>query len=756
MKKAVYAIGVFVFICLGYIIGLQVERRQQEALENQRESILKIAVVNMDDGVIQEETQVNYASQLINLPNEEFVMTGLNDARQGITNGLYAAYIIVPEQFSESVTSIENNPKKVTLEYKINSNLNKESEVETINNINNFINIINSNIAYMYIDAILTEFHDIQDNSTTILKNDNTELNRIESIDASQLVVVAEAVEEVTVDFNIATVDLTAYINQNNASMESLITAHSDAIQKGKNEYSDIQSRSSEVNEASNNFFSLYDTVVNDIDTNQRNLLEDGKENLGNVIKLYNQDVSDKSDTMSAQIFAVVSNQRKADNDSASLQLDNILKNVSNNKSHELNNQEREWKDFVDELKKYVDDDIDNIKPTILGKYQVSVDNQINDVIKAAYKQGVTDAFDIIKKEIIAGGSEEEPEEELEEELEQTINEDEVKFSINDIKKMHGDYINKKLEENASIYLEDMESVTISDDEIDEIKINWDSFDMAIPSYTDSNNEESGGKEKPTITLEISENANESVAKTMSNSFTELFALEDDKQLINNVIQKDFHEALLNENITQRGRLISGKDALNQSMDTYEARLTEYNPLRYVEQANLNRYLSDIKTNSETMLAAVENNNSEHILYSSNVYSTTFDNSMKLKNSLSEANNQSILNIEGCIGDLKTSRENMNGQNSNMLAGFTDSLKYTRVNSQGNSEVYDYIINPIKSINTGDKVIDINTTSSDNKISLKGILLIVFGIGIAVCVGEILISARKKYKDNRGESSNIL
>ncbi len=770
VKKVIYAISVFVFLCLGYMIGLQVERRQQDALKNQQENILKIAIVNMDDGVIQEENQVNYASQLINLLNEDFVMTGLNDAKIGITNGLYAAYIVVPEQFSESVTSIENNPKKITLEYKINSNLNNETEIQTVNNINSFINAINSNIAFMYMDAILTEFHDVQDNSTTILKNDNTELSRLENIDASQLVVVAEAVEELTVDYNIATVDLIPYTNQNNTIMEALVLAHSEAIQKGKSEYSNIQDTNSEVNEASNNFFNLYDTVINDIDTNQRSLLEIGKTNLGNVIRLYNQNISEKKKTMTNQISDIVGKQIAADSDSANGQLKNILTNVNGSKTEELKNQEEKWKSFVEKLKIFADEEIDDIKPTILEEYQISVDNQINSIIKEAYKQGVTDAFTVIEREITTEESEEKPEEESEEELEQIIDLNEKKFSINNIIQIHNKYTSEKLEENVNTYLTGVEEITISDDEIEEIKINWDSFNIPVPSYTqtdkkesneeesneeDSSEEESSEEEKPTITLQICEEAKRTNVESLSNSFTELFALESNGKLIDSVIQTDFHEALLNENIVQRSRLANSKDVLNQSMDTYEKKLTEFDPLRYVEEANLNRYLTDIKLNSETMLGTIENNNSEHILYSSNVYSTTFENSMKLKNSLSEANNQSISNVGSCIDDLKISRENVNGQNSDMLTGFTESLKYTRVNSQGNSEVYDYIINPVKSLNTGEKIIGTNTESSNSKISLKEILLIIFGIGIVVCIGEFLISVRKKYKADREESSDI-
>lgn len=56
-----------------------------------------IAVVNMDDGVSVNQVQVNYANQLMNFPGENFSVTGLMNARAGIENGTYAAYIIISE-----------------------------------------------------------------------------------------------------------------------------------------------------------------------------------------------------------------------------------------------------------------------------------------------------------------------------------------------------------------------------------------------------------------------------------------------------------------------------------------------------------------------------------------------------------------------------------------------------------------------------------------------------------------------------------
>ena len=100
--------GVIILLVLSSVGGMYIERNHQETLEMQKEHISTIAVINMDDGIAMGETQTNYASQLISFPNDDFTVTGLADAKAGIENGTYAAYIVIPETFSAIVTSIEN------------------------------------------------------------------------------------------------------------------------------------------------------------------------------------------------------------------------------------------------------------------------------------------------------------------------------------------------------------------------------------------------------------------------------------------------------------------------------------------------------------------------------------------------------------------------------------------------------------------------------------------------------------------------
>ena len=172
VRIVVGIIGAIAILAIGGVAGSSLERYNQDKIAQSKEQVDVIAVVNMDEGITDGEEQINYASQLMEMPGDNYVTTGLNEAKMGIENGSYAAYIIIPEDFSESIASVESNPEKVLLEYTFNPNLDEEAARQAISDVNAFEATLNTNVAYMYVDAIMTAFHDVQDDASTILRND--------------------------------------------------------------------------------------------------------------------------------------------------------------------------------------------------------------------------------------------------------------------------------------------------------------------------------------------------------------------------------------------------------------------------------------------------------------------------------------------------------------------------------------------------------------------------------------------------------
>ena len=143
----------------------------------------QIAIVNQDMGIIYNEQDVNYALDLMNSLNNDFVVTNREAAKKGILSGKYGAMIILPGNFSKNVISINNvTPSKVEVYYETNQFLSKENELIVLGKIADFEKKVNSKLSYMYICSVFNEIHKGQDSASEILKNDDKDLEAIDSI----------------------------------------------------------------------------------------------------------------------------------------------------------------------------------------------------------------------------------------------------------------------------------------------------------------------------------------------------------------------------------------------------------------------------------------------------------------------------------------------------------------------------------------------------------------------------------------------
>lgn len=802
LKIALCGAGLLALLVLSGIIGTRIERNRQKDLELQKEHVSTIAVVNMDNGVKVGNEQVNYASQLMSFPNERFVVTGLTDAKAGIENGTYAAYVVIPETFSEAVTSIESAPRKVTLVYQYNNKLVEEAEMQANNDINAFISLLNSNIAYMYMDAIMAEFHRVQDDSSTILANDNMELELLANVNAARLIAVAEPVEEVQINNEIQPVELTTYTTRNDVLLDYLLLSYSEASQKGKNDYLAIREENSEVELAVDNFLLAYDTVIQDTAAEQSQLLLEGKDKLAEAIGLCNQDVDAQEAELRSVVTNIIDMQLEADRNAAEIQLQEIINDIRNNDDETLKNLQQQWETACQGLQLEVDE-------KLLQKSEEYRDD-MESLVKDIYIQGYNNALDDLSREIDSFKDDTGSENIEVSVLQEAINENKL---------------SEPLPPDAEAYIENFKAVVR--ERLSNISIDWSQSSIKFPEIPGSvssgdgkdnignpdteegnESEENDGKtdgvangeetgegttgegngsgetgggtdnegneydgtvsggdggnkepdegEKENYTISLTAFNDEEVISSMVRETLDLFKMEPELEQINNVIQTYFVDALSEESERQMGRLSDAKLLLSQSMESYEDRLIKYDPLQYIESANLGTYLNDIEVNAGEMLDTVEQNNSDYMLYATEMYTNTTVHTTQVWSSLDEANTQTVENVTDCINDLILSREAVNNQNVNLLEGFTNSLNYTRVGSQGNAEVYDYIVNPVSSQINGQAVTNTDEPVMKKENSIKVWLIIILGIGITLCAAEVIINLWQQYKKPAEESEDIL
>lgn len=774
MKKVVkvilFAAGISVLLLISGIIGVRVERSRQEALEMQKEYVSAIAVVNMDDGIMTGGEQVNYASKLLSFPNDHFSVTGLTDAKAGIENGRYAAYIVIPETFSASVTSIENNPGKVTLTCQYNSRLDEETKVQTVNDINAFTSVLNSNVAYMYMDAILAEFHRVQDDSATILSNDNTELELLESVNALQLIAAVENVEEMRTDNDIQPVALDPYSAQNIALLNDMVSHYSAATQKGKDDYAVIKEESAAVETAAGDFFQLYDTVVQEMAAAQSQSIATGREKLTEAVRLRNQNVEGQETELRDTVADIINIQLEKDQAAAESQLQDIVGDIRNKDEETLKKEQQKWDDKYQESRQWWEERVhdlqqawlkffQDIQPQVdenLARKKEGSNSNVEGLIEDAYIEGYNVAMTDISGQL----------ELLKEDADaESIAVSRLQEAISDSMR------DKPLKPEEKEYVEDYKEA--AGEQINGISVDWDQLEARPPDIsgndpggTEGEGGETGdgegtGEEEPGTgaedTYEISLAAfdDEEVIGSAVRETMDLFRMESESQQIDSVIQTYFVDALSEESERQKARLSDEKPVLSRSMENYESRLAGFEPMQYIEGANLGTYLNDIDANAGEMLRAVEQNNSEYMLYAMEMYTNTEEHTTQVRNSLDDANAQTAENVADCVNELILSRESLNSQNVSMLEGFTGSLRYTRVGRQGNAEVYDYIVNPLAFRTNEQAAAKGASPASEQENSIKTWLVIMLGLGIAACLAGLVINFRKQYKQEPEESEEV-
>ena len=174
-----------------------------------------IAVVNLDSGVLVNGEQTYYGEQIIEFPDENFVFTSLEDARNGIENGRYTAYIIVPSDFSESVESLNTVPSAAQIQYAVSGHVSGDRQSEILQQVLQFGEQLNSQISYMYVCNIMNEFHGAQDEAAMVMRNDAADkeaIDRIQPYDLISMIAVPELKQQ---EDTTKAMDVSGYVEEN-------------------------------------------------------------------------------------------------------------------------------------------------------------------------------------------------------------------------------------------------------------------------------------------------------------------------------------------------------------------------------------------------------------------------------------------------------------------------------------------------------------------------------------------------------------
>lgn len=716
------------FVVVGGLLGSSLEREYQKKLTLAEETVNTIAIVNMDEGVVDGEQQINYASKLMQMPAENYIITGLNDAKNGIKNGTYAAYIVIPENFSEAIVSIQNSPQKIILEYNFNQNLDDEIEKQAIQDVNLFETTLNTNIAYMYVDAILKVFHDVQDDSATILKNDSDELVKLQGVNSEHLITEVGHTEISIIANDIEKVDVTSYLTQNENVLNAMEQEYNTCVQKGVNEFTNIQEGEEEVSVAVNAFFSQYQTILDENETNNLTILETGGESLEKAIGVFNHDLTADINVMELKINELIEAQYISDVNVANEQMKDALLYERRMNEGIVNSLQDTWSITYHKWNDYVQRVSEQNGQEIYQLYQKQVDEELQILVKNAYMQGAKDSVLTIEEAIST-----EENEEL-----SSIN----TYTSEEIQNLCQS-IENSLEDNASQYIEGATEdirIVLQEEQIDNLIVNLENaVDSEGNSIIKPTITQTANQQETTIVLERVEMTSAENIKQVVTEFASLFEMQDSRDMVYGVIQTELIDKLAETQREQFDSLVTKENELKNIMTDYEAELSNYNPFKYLQEARMSRYLRKISSNASDMLKVIENNNINYAEYADEVYVSARDDLNMIQDIYQEANKQTISNVKECISTLQNSRTNINGQNTQMLQGFVGLLRYTREGMQDDVEAYGHIVDPVVLLESGEELIGTNKGEHKDGISETQIFMVIVGLGIIIVFAGVAL-----------------
>ena len=130
---------------------------------------MQYALVNEDKGAVFEGKNYSLGSDFVTLINKDsknrWETTTRNIATAGIESGQFDAQIIIPQDFSEKLLSLQSiNPEKALIEYQVRDGQNEITNQMIQDNVNMILTDFNQRIIQMYFSSIVGNLFEAQQN----------------------------------------------------------------------------------------------------------------------------------------------------------------------------------------------------------------------------------------------------------------------------------------------------------------------------------------------------------------------------------------------------------------------------------------------------------------------------------------------------------------------------------------------------------------------------------------------------------------
>lgn len=641
-----------------------------------------IAIVNLDEGAWIGQEQVYYAKSLMQYNDADFVATSLEEARTALRMGKVGAYMIIPAGFSRTVESVNTSPVKATLTYVLNPNLDPSMEADVVRKVQGFEEVLNTNISYLYVSAVLKEFHGVQDDAKSLMRNDERELKHVTDIHGNglwtppvfpellQLPFLEYAVggdfRERSMDLALAAGDiLLENIDEGVRSFE--------AIQKDQEEIlSDIQALSREL-EADAIDMELYDF-----------------EDLRALIRSYNEIQRNKQDVIRSQLNTIAENRRLLDSDFVQEKLLVLLPRLQEMFQASQMASYLTYQDEVNEKLQRIQEDNRTAVALAFLSYQDQVANWMRSLGYATGSNAVSPAtpsvYPATSGQLTPPFWGTAPDNGIQDYVLPAM----PVYPYSDVLKTYASSSNALRREEANVYIELTAPAGLRLPSL---------FGEIPPVQVRENGEEaflyaSLTEQAPQVGRMFALPAMDGEQfDTSTAAISELIRFDEEEA---EQKAKDHVSRYLQTYLNEQKQMVDSKgERIASDMKDYHASVENYNPYEKVDRFALQGKVNELDENLSKVKEELDKQNIGYMTYASESYALASENMDAATKALSDAREQSAKDIDGLIEELKSSRQAVNRENTQILKDFSEKLSYTRLGSVDNTMVYDFMVNPV-------------------------------------------------------------
>lgn len=150
----------------------------------------------------------------------------------------------------------------------------------------------------------------------------------------------------------------------------------------------------------------------------------------------------------------------------------------------------------------------------------------------------------------------------------------------------------------------------------------------------------------------------------------------------------------LNQNVTVAQDTINTQNQTAKSaLATFAAAADTYQPL--VETSYIKQLSAEMSTNNSDMMTAVYENNASYQKYADDVYQASEENVSAIRKSVSDANDTESRTLQSAVSALQNLNQRTSARTQDLMEAFSRKLPYTRLGSMESTQAYRFISNPV-------------------------------------------------------------